>query len=274
MEIRSPSGITYEVGGELGSNKKFKYYSCSSGLNNVYMLKIARKSAWNGLLDREAFLLQTMEKEAQELELEYAKTKKSDKKLNYHFFFPQLIETFISEEQSGSRITILNLAHVAKSIGDLSPVSHLLTKESVIVDPRTSAWILGKLLTALSFTKGSNIFVKDLSGDNILINRSQHYVTILDWTEAILSNAEIPKSMVSEMISQAATEIFTVMGGDLKTKALPKHQQLDGNLYESHLKNMMAGYFSDVSKAHKAFYDIVLSAWPREFYKFTTIITT
>jgi serine/threonine protein kinase len=236
------------------------------------MLKIARRTAWNGLLDREAYLLQLMEKEAADLEAEYSKVKGGDKMLNYQFFFPKLVESFVSTEQGGSRINIISLSHVADKISDLTPIGHLITKENVQIDPRTSAWILGKTLTALAFAKSMNVLIKDLSGDNILINRNQHYVTLLDWSGAIISNGEIPKDMIRETIANSAKETFLIMGGDLSTGKLPENLQLQGNSYEKYLKDMMDGCFSDVHEAHRGFYEIVLSAWPREFYKFTTTI--
>ena len=270
MEIRGPSGKFYVIGSELGVNDKFKLYQCSDGDNDVCILKIARKAAWNGLLDREAFLLQLLAKEAEELEIEYEKVKKDDKKLNYHFFFPQLIESFTSPEQENSRINIVSFKHIAKKLSDLTPIGHLTSRENVRVDPRTSAWILGKLLTMIAFTKNQSVLINNITGDNVLINRDQHYVTIFDWTEASLGSGEISSDLVVSDIIKATKEVTKILSYDYLTEKLPEDKQLEGNDYEKYLSELSSGRIKDVVQAHKQFYQIVLSAWPREFYKFTT----
>ena len=85
MEITSPTGKCYVIGSELGSTKLLKFYQCTAGDNKACILKIARKAVFNGLLDREAFLLQTLEKEAFDLETAYQKKNDGERKLNYHF---------------------------------------------------------------------------------------------------------------------------------------------------------------------------------------------
>lgn len=270
MEIRGPSGKFYVIGSELGVNEKFKLYQCSDGDNNVCILKIARKAAWNGLLDREAFLLQLLAKEVEELETEYEKVKKDDKKLNYHFFFPELIESFTSPEQKNSRISVVSFKHIAKKLSDLTPIGHLTSRESVRIDPRTSAWILGKLLTLIAFAKSQSVLINNITGDNVLINRDQHYVTIFDWSEASLGLDKIPNDLVVSDVIKATKEVIKLLGGDNLTGKLPEDKQLEGNDYEKYLLELSSGRIKDVVQAHKQFYQIVLSAWPREFYQFTT----
>ena len=269
MEVKSPTGRTYIVGIELGSNTRFKFYKCATESDTACVLKIARKTAFNGLLDREAFLLETLEQEALELEIEYGKIK-TDKKLNYHFFFPRFLESFISEEQGGSRISVLSFSHVAKDLSDLTPLSYLSEREYVRIDPRSSAWILGKLLTMLAFLNNQSVFASDLSGDNIFINRHEHYVMLFDWTQATLGSGEISKDLIALNISRITKEVIKALDGDLISKKLPEDNDLIENNYEKYLFELSSGMIKDVVKAHQAFYDIVLSAWPKEFYSFKT----
>jgi len=274
MEIRSSTGKTYVVGSELGSNNRFKFYQCVVDEDKSCILKIARKPAFNGLLDRETFLLKTLEQSALELEVEYKKVNKTDKLLNYHFFFPKLLESFISNEQGGSRISIVSFNHVANDLSDLTPLSYLKEKEEARIDPRSSAWILGKLLTMLAFLKDQSVFVNDLSGDNIFINRSQHYVMLFDWTQATSGNGEISKDLAALNISKVAKEVIKALDGYFVSKKLPENDQLIGNDYEKYLFELSSGLWKDFILAHKKFYDIVLSVWPREFYRFKTYYLT
>ncbi len=274
MEVISPSGKKYFVGSELGNNARFKFYQCSTAEDKVCVLKIARKSVFNGLLDREVFLLQTLEQEAAALEIEYQSTKKTDRRLNYHFFFPKLVESFVSLEQGGSQISIVSFNHVASDISELTPLSYLAEKENVRLDPRSSAWILGKLLTMLSFLNDQSVFVGDLSGDNIFINRSQHYVMLFDYTQATLGTGEISKDENSLNISTLAKEVIRALDGDFVSKKLPENEQLAGNDYETYLFELSSGLVKDVVEAHTKFYNIVLSAWPHEFYQFKTYYLT
>jgi hypothetical protein len=274
MEIKSPTGRSYVVGSELGSNERFKFYQCAFESDKTCILKIARKPAFNGLLDREVFLLQNLAQEALALEAEYQKVNQSDKLLNYHFFFPRFLESFISLDQGGSRISVISFSHVANDLSDLTPLSYLKEKEEVRIDPRSSAWILGKLLTMLAFLKDQSVFVTDLSGDNIFINRSQHYVMLFDWTQATWGNGEMSKDLVALNISKITKEVIKALDGDLVSKKLPENEQLINNDYEKYLFELSSGVWKDFILAHKKFYDMVLSVWPREFYRFKTYCLT
>ncbi len=273
MEITSPSGKIYVVGDELGKDERFKLYQCSDGDNQVCVLKIARSRGYNGFLDREAYLLTTIQKEAEELEEEYKLVNKTDKLLNYHFFFPRLVESFISTEQGNSRITIISLAHVATSLSKLSPISHLRIRENVRVDPRSSAWILGKLLKLLVFTHSQNITIGDLDGENILINREEHYVTIFDWTKAVMGNGTMSSPVAVNEISRVALEVTLILGGNISTGKLPKDEQLKDKSYEDFLRNLLKGRDGfTAGEAHQKFYQLIRSMWPTKFHQFNTHI--
>jgi hypothetical protein len=275
MEITSPSGKIYVVGEELGKNERFKLYHCIFEENQVCILKIARKPAFNGLLDREAFILETMKKEADAIEAEYGEIRKPEEPpLNYHYFFPQLIETFVSAEQNGSRIIILSQAHIASDLNKLKPISHLITRDNVRVDPKTSAWILGKLLKLLVFTHSQNITIGDLDGSNILINGEQHYVSIFDWSDAIIGNGQMPENVAANEVSQVAREITLILGGDLATGELPKDKQLEDTRYEDFIKNLFNESEPSAKLAHQKFYELIESLWPRGFHKFNTYYLT
>lgn len=264
----SQTGTKYSVTEKkLGGTEVFNLYECILPDGIPSILKIATTVANNGALDREAFVLETMKEEAQKLEEEYSK--ESDGKnypLNNHFFFPNLVETFISTEQDNRRVSILSFPNVAKKLSDLVPLSSLVN-DYQCVDPRTSGWILGKLLKFLVFIHQQNITNSVITGDNILINKEGHFVCFFDWTQVILSPVEISCDIASKDIASVTREVLTILGA--KNGTLPADDQLIDNRYENLLKRFVSGEETDAYAAHTKFYELIRELWPRAYHPFT-----
>lgn len=271
MKIISPKGKEFTVGKRIGGTDVFNLYEGVYSGNPTCILKIATDSKYNGLLDKEAYFLKEMREEADALEEEFSKKKKDDVFLNNHFFFPQVIETFISPEQGNRRITMLSFSDISKKLGDLTPLSFITDRDNSAVDPRTSAWILGKLLKLLVFTHGQGILINDISSDNILINKKEHYVAIFDWTSATRTETLTAEETANE-ISLITQEVVEILGGDSETGDLPSDDQLSDNQYQDFLKQLIAKKHPSASIAHRAFYDLIWSLWPRKFWTYTTKI--
>lgn len=231
--------------------------------------KIASTKAHNGLLDKEAYILETLKKEADLTEAEYARINPDKPPLNYHFLFPSLVESFISEEQNKRRVNILGFFDVSKKLSDLVPLSHVVKRDRVRIDPRTSAWILGKLLKMLDFTHTLGISNGMLNGENILINPAQHFVTISDWTRAMIENPLHERTIAKE-ISEVTGETILALAGSTTTAELPPDDFLTDNQYQDLLKGFLLGKEVSAEVAHKKFYTLIRSLWPREFYNFKT----
>ncbi len=263
----------YPVGKPLGKpDHRFRLYECGlpDELNHTGILKIASEIENNGELDREALALQMMRKEAARLEGEYAKVKKKPEyMMNYQFFFPNLVDTFVCEEQGGRRVNILSFEEIANEREDLVPIAHIVSRDRVRVDPRTSGWILGKLLKLLVFTHPQGIS-GNLLGSNILLNRQQHYVSVFDWTEALLGDAPVSEDVAREEISQVAREVTLVLGGDPETGEIPPDAQLEDGRYQEFLSRLVDGEESDAGEAHRQFYELIDELWPRGFHKWST----
>ncbi len=268
MEIISPKGKKFTVGKQIGGTDEFNVYEGVFDGSPACMLKIAKEPKHNGLLDKEAYFLQEMRKEADELEQEFEKIKTDDTFLNYHFLFPQVIETFISPEQGNRRIIMQSFSEIAKELGNLTPLS-FITERDHVVDPRTSAWILGKLLKLLVFTHGQGILINTINSDNILINQKEHYVTIFDWSGATRTES-LTAEETSNEISLITQQVIEILGGDSETGDLPADDQLADNQYQDFLKRLVDKEESKASKAHRAFYDLIWSLWPRKFWPYTT----
>lgn len=269
-QIISPSGQTYKVRRQIGATDRFKLYECLLADGRICILKIASSVEQNSLLDREAYILGIMREEAKSLEAEYALIKTGNEVLNYQFFFPDLIESFVAKDQNNRRINILSFFEIAESLGQLAPLSHLISRDHVRVDPRTSAWILGKLLKLLVFTHSQGISVGFFTGENILINRERHFVAVFDWTKAMVSESGVASELAREEISQAAREVIVILGGNANTGELLFDEQLTDSRYADFLKDLLFKRQSSAEGAHRSFYELILALWPRKFYPFTT----
>jgi hypothetical protein len=277
MDITSPSGQIYTVMVEkpLGATDTFNLYQCILPDTRVCILKIASSIEHNGLLDREAYLLQTMQDEAASLEKEYVSKKKGDKMLNYQLLFPKLIESFIDPGQDKRRINVLSLFENTDDEGNITsikleddvPLSHLESRERVYIDHRTSAWILGKLIKLLSFAHALGISLGEINSENIILNRDQHYVALFDWSNATMSSGKVSPSVISEELSQLANEIIRAMGGNPETGKLLSDDEFPP--YADFLRSLSLGKETDAFTAHEKFYELIRALWPREFYPFT-----
>ena len=272
MIVLSPNGTKYNVKeGKIGQTDIFSVYECTLPDGNVGMFKIAATVGYNGVLDREAYVLETMKEGAIAIEEKYKiKTEGKNSPLNNHFFFPKLVETFIADDQDKRRVSILSFLHIAEKLPQLMPLS-FLSRDKVRVDPKTSAWILGKLLKLLVFTHGQGIIIGEISAENILIEKNEHYVCIFNWTEAIVTGEEISGKTASEEISQVAKIAISILGGS-KDGTLPKDEQLANDQYENFLKHLLSGKVDDAYEAHQKFYELIRSIWPRGYHEFTTKI--
>lgn len=270
-QIISPSGRIYKVIKLIGKNSRFNLYECIVSEKEVGILKIAASIAENGALDREAYILGIMRDEAKACEEEYALIKKSEKLLNYQMYFPDLVDSFVSKEQNKRSVNVLSFSPISENLSQLTPLSHLAARDHVRVDPRTSAWILGKLLKMLVFTHSQGIFINSLTRENILINREQHYVAVFDWSKVTISEkGSVENSAKRDEISQIARNVIAILGGNTETGELLLGEQSSDSRYADFLKQLLRGNESDASEAHQKFYELIRSLWPREFYPFTT----
>ncbi len=262
---------TYLVGALVGENGRFRYYRASSDTrkDKELMLKIGMTPEQNGVLDREAFLLSLLTDEAGRLEAEYAHVREGEGTLNYQIGFPTVVETFVAQEQGARRVLVLAFG-AADSLAEFAPLSLIRTQDRVRVDPKTSAWVMGKLLKIIAFAHDQGIKVNDLTGDNILVVRDHHLATVLDWSSAVLHKGRLRPNEARGDIRAAACEVVTVLGGDSATGTLPEDEQLLGNEYAGFLAGLVRGVYSDAHEAHSAFYQLVEAIWGRTFHPWTT----
>lgn len=269
--ITSPSGQSYQVMDRLGKTDRYTLYQCLLPSERFGVLKIAATTGHNAPIDLEAFILQTMSAKAREIE---AASDPDLKPLNYQHFFPELVESFISAGQGGRRISILSYPEEIDTPLQITPISSLVGKERVRVDPRTAAWIFGKVLKVLGFAHDQSIANGFVTGTNILIEREQHGVIIFDWTQASMyRKGRIPSESVREEVAQAARWAVFIMGGNPDTYYLPDYpEQLDARQKEQFMaffQRLIEGKVHSASEEHRAFYRMVHGFWGRLFHPFT-----
>lgn len=262
-------GSTYTVIRSLAKdpNGIFNLHECISD-GKTFFFKIAQTSTQNNILEREEFLLgEILPEEADLLEREFKESSEySGYPLNNHFLYPKLVDSFIHE---GRKVLILSFENIAEKTSDMTPLSFITHRDRVVVDPRTSAWILGKLLKLLVFTHGAHLAHLDLSSDNILINKKDHYVALCHFHGAISSRAlTLPERQ--EEIIDIASVIVELLGGNIETGIIPHDDQLIDDQYQNFLIKLLSGYYDNAQLAHTDFYQLIRSLWPRKFYPYTT----
>lgn len=268
--IESPNGNRYELMEKMAEAERYNLYACRIDVGRIGMLKIAKTVMYNGELDREAFILERLKTRAREIEEEYAEVKTDPKDiLNYDLQFPELVESFICQQQGNRRINILAFKDVPDA-RRLKPLSGVTKKERKRIDLRTSVWIMGKLLKLLVLTFGECIAINMTSGNNILIEPDQHYVLIFDWTMAKPYSDEIPMEIRALEIAQAAQAVRIAIGADRKGAIEDPSREKGFDRYVQYLDTLAAGNESVADRAHERFYAIARSFWGREFHPFTT----
>lgn len=265
------SKALYQVEQELGGNERFTLYRVSSDTRpeQQLVLKIAKTVGQNGFLDREAFLLSSMAEEANRLEEEYAAVVKDGGLLNYQLGFPEVVDTFIAHDQGARRVVIEGFV-IADKLDVLVPVVQVRVRDCVRVDPKTSAWVMGKLLKLLVFAHSQGIAVNNLSGENILLEREHHFVALFDWSSALSHKGGVPQATACEEIRAGAREIILLLGGDPATGSIPHDDQLIDGRYAEFLASLVRGEYNVASKAHSAFYETVEALWGKKFHCYSS----
>lgn len=267
IEIKNGAHL-YQVGERVAETDKYRIYFCTQvETGRRCLFQITTAVEYNGGLERAAYILGELKRLADEREAEYAKVKKDPKVLlNYSLGFPELLDSFVGQEQGGRRISILAFRKVDDA-SDMVPLINITEKDHLRVDLRTSAWIMGKLLKMLAFAHGEEISVGLTNDRNILIEPNQHFVLIFDWSAALMVTATT--EMRRQEISQAAQAVIIALGGNLATGAIPDDGEEAFEQYTDFLWRLARGKESNAERARAKFYELIDKLWERKFYPFT-----
>ncbi len=262
----------YFVGDLVAETAAYRLYLCSAKNGGCeYLLQVAVDLTANGALDRAAYFLRMLSREAEDLEQEYAKVKtKPEKMLNYQYSFPDVVDSFVSQDQGGRRINILRF-HSVDDVRQMVPLYNIVHRDFRRVDIRTSIWIMGKLLKIIAFVHDSGISMGEaIRSGNILIEPSKHYVVFFNWEDVQKNCDVVSTSLVREDIKNAAECVIETLGGTSEGGVLEDGSRESGP-YIERLVSLARRGDRDAGTAHREFYSLVDSLWPRGFYPFTSL---
>jgi len=267
--IQSPSA-QYEVGAKVAEAPEYRIYLCKQLVTDRRcLLQIASGVEGNGALERSAFMLKRLAVRAEELEVEYAKVVKDpNRSLGLGYGFPELVESFTSDEQGGRTINVLAFRNVDDP-HRMAPITNIIYKDRLRADLRTSAWIMGKLLKMLSFTQGSGIAMGQVDTDSVLIEPDEHYVLLFDFSATTTHDDFVPREIRAKEIAGAAKTVIELVAGNVETGEFPDDE--DGRLkpYTDYLLDLASGKQGDAHIVHGGFYALVDTLWERGFYPAT-----
>ncbi len=155
-------------------------------------------------------------------------------------------------------------------MSELVPIGQWRARELVRLDPKSSAWIMGRLLKIFTLTHPMGVSVGKINGGNILVNPIEHHVVFFDWTRARQSDGPVSGRVAREEISQAARQVILALGGNPVTGELPSHEQLPDARYASLLTAFVDKEVDDAFTAGSKFYTLLDELWEKEFHPFTT----
>ena len=261
----------FAVAQQVGKFPDYNVYIANGvASGEEYLLKIASGVTSNGLLDREAFLLRELREEMERRNTEHKKQQQTEHGLGYQRCFPRLVESLVVHLEGQRRVNIIAI-YGASSVKDLVPLEQYRTRARTCIDPKSSAWIMGRLLKIFTLTHPIGVAAGRIDGGNILINPTGHHVVLFDWTQARHHDGVLPRTVACEEISQAAEAVILALGGNPVTGELPTSDQLPDSQYADYLKRMANGSVSDAVAAGAQFYALLDTIWKPSFHPFTTI---
>lgn len=246
----------------------YRMYICQDVVSGQQgLLQISSDVAQNGGLERAAFVLKRLRQTSDLFEVEYAK-RGGEGLLSYERLFPQVRDSFISEEQGSRRCNVLTVSEV-DDVHELSPLSWIPgSQPSQRIALPSSAWVMGRLLKLLAFAHGEGVAVRSLASNNILLEFKRHFVVVLDWSSSLTYPGEVPTDARKDDIANAAQAVFGSIGGDADTGDFP----YDGeSQYVDFIWRLVGRRESDAQKVHDEFYELVNDLWGRSFRPFRVL---
>lgn len=257
----------YEVIKRIGHDRSMNYYVCQNEVEEWLILAIAVTMEQNGDVDRVSYLLKRTAIGSDETEREYAEQTQNSNKLHYDWLFPQVVESFILQEQGQRNIVILRFldANLRKSFALKQIVDN---KQRV--DLKTSAWIMGRMLKLLGFLHENRILTP-IWLNSFLLEPENHRLLMLEWTDATLS-MQVTKAQSCMAIRQAAECTMTLLDVQCFDNGWKYPYPIaEGELrYIILLQEMQRGEYYDAYEAHREFYALIGELWGRKYHPFTT----
>ncbi len=258
---------SYGVGDLLATTQTYRLYLCQEvRTGERFLMQVAATLESSGGLDRAAFLLNRLKATADTYSVEYT-ARNEGKHLHYDRLYPNVVDSFVSPEQGKRRINVLSLTDV-DSILRVLPLSNLLVKDRLRIDPETSAWVMGRLLKLLAFVHEEGIAIQALTANNILLDIEQHFAVTLDWSNARMFPLTVPAQYAAIDIAYAAKAVFAAIGGSV----INGTWSYEGHIpYVQLLRRFTQGKETNAERAMDTFYELVRREYGKTFHPFTTL---
>lgn len=161
-------------------------------------LKLARDSAANHVLLREAAVLQALQ------DLSMAGAAYFTRRL------PQPLGTGLAEGLGDGACQALVLRHPTGFWGSLQDVQQANAQG---VDPRHAVWLWRRMLEVLAFVHGAGWTHRDLSPAHALVHPRDHGVLLIGWSRAQHATGPAHAAAVARDLMQAAWTVRAVLHG-------------------------------------------------------------
>lgn len=258
----------YKVERRLAESKNYRLYLAhKADTRDRCLLQVARNLQANGGLSRAKFVLDELAETSRHYDEIYSRQNKG-KHLHYDRLYPRVDESFLLASQGGRRVNVLSFTDV-ENVSMLIPLSNLRLKDRVILDLRSGAWVMGRLVKLLDYIHPLGIALRSLGPRNILLETSQHYAIVLDWTEALVFQQEVSSEAATADISRAAETVLEACGVP-DQGSLPFMLQDGEDVYVAMMRDFAGGKIANADEAHVRFYDTCHRALGTGFHPFTT----
>lgn len=246
-----------EVGNLIGRTKRFEIYLGSKDDATPVILKIAKTYEDGSVLSDEAGKFSAL-KGFVDLVAE-TETKKGRETAHYDWLFATLAESFEEPSLDDRRVNVYQMPEGA-SPDTLIPLPKLVKETKV--DPRTSVWVLGRLLKIYAFfeliaIEKGNDYVRypKFSPGDFLIGPEFHRVVYYNYS------GMVDDAIATNFVKQIAEYIknWVVVTDDEKER---KYHELLEDLSENGREK--------AGEAHADLYELVKELWGIEYYPFTT----
>jgi hypothetical protein len=267
----------YEIfslgGSALVATDEWKLYVAKLPTGQLGLMKIAATPEHNSVLEREARILQTLQKIATDMDNEA--TERGEVPYFYGALLPLMLESFVSDD--GRVVMFLGYHSTISTYKQLNPLVRVLDGQRI--DLKTGTWLLGKLLKLLGFVHSAGFSVGLVDTSNVFIEKELHGVLVLDFSGA--SEDADAETCLAE-VAVAAKMLWQAVGGGDEN---PPH---DGELlsaehydeYVAFLRRISDGKTDGANAEHTAIYPMADRIWPkrevapgiwkRDFHNFTT----
>ena len=261
---------TYDVAGTTAEANSYRLRLARVTASDSWcLLQVAKDRRFNGGLSRASYILSELARTSAEYDEVYARDH-GGKTLHYDRLFPTKLETFLTSEEHGRRRVN------ALTFTDITDVPRLLSlsvprvKYNRVLDLKTGAWILGRLLKLLGFVHPQGIAIRALGPGNVLLDTSQHFAVVLDWSTAQVFQSEVPPEADRTDIARVAQTILQSCGIDTNAPYSWGINEAEER-YMKLLRELAEGKVGSATEAHRRFYQLVRETWETEFHPFTTL---